>query len=415
MEQIIQSYVSAGTFMGTVLVARDGHVVLDKAYGMANLELDVPNTPDTKFRLGSITKQFTAAAILLLEERGQLKVDDRVKTYLPDAPMAWDRITIYNLLTHSAGIPNFTAMPDYNTIKLSSRSASASVAAFRDRQLDFGPGEEMRYSNSGYLVLGDIIEKVSGQTYEKFVADNIFAPLGMNDSGYDSNTAIIKRRASGYVKTATGYVNAGYIHMSIPHAAGALYSTTRDLLKWEQALFAGKVVSKASLDRMITPFKNNYGLGVTSTLSRGRRVIAHGGGIDGFNTAMSYFPDTKTVVIVLSNVNGAVPDQAAGQLGALMHGDTVTLTSERKQITLPAATLAKYAGAYQLTPAVVVTITVEGEQVFAQLTGQGRNPIFPQSETLFFAKVVDAQFEFAADGSSFVLHQNGRETKALRK
>jgi CubicO group peptidase (beta-lactamase class C family) len=415
MEQVIHSHVSAGTFMGTVLVARDGKVVLDKAYGMANLELEVPNTPDTKFRLGSITKQFTAAAILLLEERGKLKVEDRVKAYLPDAPMAWDRITIYNLLTHTAGIPNFTAQADYNTIKLSSRSASTAVAAFRDRPLDFGPGEEMRYSNSGYLVLGDIIEKVSGQSYEKFVADNIFTPLGMNDSGYDSNTAIIKRRASGYIKLPSGYVNAGYIHMSIPHAAGALYSTSRDLLKWEQALFAGTVVSKASLDRMIAPFKNDYALGLVSSLVKGRRVIAHGGGIDGFNTSMSYYPDTRTVVIVLSNVNGAVPDQAGAQLGALMHGDTVTLMSERKEIALPAATLAKYAGEYQLTPTVAVTITIEGDRVLAQLTGQGKNQIFPQSDTLFFARVVDAQFEFAADGSSFVLHQNGRSTKATRR
>jgi CubicO group peptidase (beta-lactamase class C family) len=307
--------------MGTVLVARDGHVVLDKAYGMANLELDVPNTPDTKFRLGSITKQFTAASILLLEERGKLKIDDRVKAYLPDAPMSWDRITIFNLLTHTSGIPNFTAMPDYNTIKLSSRSAGAAVSAFRDRPLDFGPGEQMSYSNSGYLVLGDIIEKVSGQSYEQFVTDNIFTPLGMKDSGYDSNTAIIKHRASGYSRLQGGYANATYIHMSIPHAAGALFSTTRDLLKWEQALFAGKVVSKASLDRMTTPFKNDYAFGLTVRTVKDRKVIAHGGGIDGFNTAMAYYPDSRTVVIVLSNVNGNVPGQASAQLAAIMHGD----------------------------------------------------------------------------------------------
>ena len=396
-------------------MARDGAVVFDKAYGMANLELDVSNTPDTKFRLGSITKQFTAAAILLLEERGKLRVDDRVKAYLPDVPMGWDRITIFNLLTHTSGIPNFTSFADYNTIKLSSRSADAAVVAVRDRTLDFGPGEKMSYSNSGYLVLGAIIEKVSGQSYEKFVTDNVFTPLGMKDSGYDSNTAVIKHRASGYIKTPTGYVNAGYIHMAIPHAAGALYSTTRDLLKWEQALFSGKLVSKASLDRMITPFKNDYGLGVTSSLVKGRRVIAHGGGIDGFNTQLTYYPDTRTVITVLSNVNGAVPGVLTAQLGAIMHGDTVTLTSERKEITVPAATLSKYVGAYELAPAAVMTITLEGDGLMAQLTGQGKNPIFPQSETVFFLKVVDAQLEFAADGSSLVLHQNGRDQKANRR
>ena len=320
-DQIMQGYATAGTFMGTALIARDGAIVFDKAYGMANVELDVPNTPDTKFRLGSITKQFTAASILLLEERGKLKIDDKVKTYLPDAPMAWDRITIFNLLTHTSGIPNFTALPDYNTIKLTTRSAAEAVATVRERPLDFGPGEKMSYSNSGYLVLGDIIEKVSGQSYEKFVPDNIFTPLGMKESGYDSNTAIIKRRASGYVKTPNGYVNAGYIHMSVPHAAGALYSTTHDLLKWEQALFAGKVVSKESLTRMTTPFKNNYGFGLMSITRNGRPVFWHNGGIDGFNTSMAYYPETRTVVIVLANVNGPVADQSNAQLGALMHGD----------------------------------------------------------------------------------------------
>jgi CubicO group peptidase (beta-lactamase class C family) len=414
MEQMIENHVSAGTFMGTVLVARDAAVIVDRAYGMANVEWDVPNTTATKFRLGSVTKQFTAAAILLLEERGKLKVDDRVKSYLPDSPMAWDRITVFNLLTHTAGIPNFTASADYNTVKLSARSAEAAVGAFRDRPLDFGPGEQMSYSNSGYLVLGAIIEKVSGQTYEKFVADNLFAPAGMTDSGYDSNTAIIKRRASGYVRTPAGLANAGYLHMSIPHAAGALYSTTHDLLKWQQALFAGKIVSKASLDRMITPFKNDYALGITSTVVNGRRVIAHGGGIDGFNTHLAYYPDSRTVVAVLSNVNGAGPSMLAGQLGALMHGETV-MTSERKEITLPAATLQKYAGAYELGPKAVMTITLEGDGLMGQLTGQGKLPIFPQSETMFFLKVVDAQIEFAADGSSLVLHQNGRSTKAARR
>lgn len=415
MEQVIQSHVSAGTFMGTVLVARDGRVVLDKAYGMANLELDVPNTTDTKFRLGSITKQFTAAAILLLEERGKLKIDDPVKTYLTDSPMSWDRIRVFNLLTHTSGIPNFTALATYTEIKGTSRSAAAAVASFSGRDLDFGPGEKYSYSNSGYVVLGAIIEKVSGQSYEQFIQDNFFTPLGMRDSGYDSNTAIIKRRASGYVKTATGYVNSGYIHMSIPHAAGALYSTTHDLLAWEQALFAGKVVSKASLDRMTTPFKDDYGFGLISSVSKGRRTIQHGGGIDGFNTHLSYSPDSKTVIVVLSNVNGTVPGVLSGQLGDVMHGEAVTLTSERKEIAVPAAMLQKYVGVYQLAPAVTITMTLDGDRLRTQLTGQPRIDVFAQSETLFFLKVVDAQLEFAADASSVTLHQNGRSQKAVRK
>jgi len=419
MEQVIQSYVKAGTFMGTVLVARDGTVVLDKAYGSANVEWDIPNTPTTKFRLGSITKQFTAASILLLDERGTLKIDDTIRTYLADVPASWNGITVHNLLTHTSGILNFTALPEYRTVKLSATPVDTVIATVRDKPLDFAPGERMSYSNTGYLVLGSIIEKVTGGSYGTFVLDNIFTPLGMQDSGYDSNTAVIARRASGYVRGPNGLSNAGYVHMSIPHAAGALYSTSADLLKWEQALFAGKVVSPASLQKMTTPFKNDYAFGLTSREDKGRRVIWHNGGIDGFNTSMAFYPESKTAVIVLSNVNGPVPDVLVPQLAALMFGETVTLNSERKEIALPVATLSKYVGAYGLAPNAIMTIALEGDRLMAQVTGQGRNPIFAESETRFFLKVVDAQIEFVTDGTGavthLVLHQNGRDVKAAHK
>ena len=199
IDQIVESYVANKQFMGTVLVARGGDVLFSKGYGSANLEWAIPNTPATKFRLGSITKQFTAASILLLEERGKLKVDDPVKKYLPDAPGAWDKITIFHVLTHTAGIPNFTSFPDYRTTEAVATTPEKLVARFRDKPLDFEPGEKWNYSNSGYVLLGYLIEKISGQSYEKFLQENIFTPLGMKDSGYDSNFAVIARRATGYV------------------------------------------------------------------------------------------------------------------------------------------------------------------------------------------------------------------------
>jgi len=171
----------------------------------------------------------------------------------------------------------------------------------------------------------------------------------------------------------------------------------------------------SSLDRMTTPFKNDYAFGLVSSLNKGRRIIAHDGGIDGFNTSMAYYPDTRIVVIALSNVGGSAPGAITGALGGIAHGDTFTLTSERKAITVPAATLAKYVGEYQLAPAIVMTISLDGEQLSGQLTGQGKLPIFPESETMFFLKVVDAQIEFAPDASFLVLHQNGRDQKAPRK
>jgi CubicO group peptidase (beta-lactamase class C family) len=298
-------------------------VLLSKGYGAANIEWDIPNTPSTKFRLGSITKQFTAASILLLVERGTLKLEDSIKTYLPDAPPAWERITIFNLLTHSSGIPNFTNLPAYKTQQLTDTPPATTIAMVRDKPLDFFPGEKMSYSNSGYVLLGYVIEKVSGGSYEQFVQDNIFTPLGMKDSGYDSNSAIIARRAAGYAPSPKGPVNAGYIHMSIPHAAGALYSTTEDLLRWEQGLFGGKVVSAASLQKMTTPFKNDYALGVVVQTTEGRTVVQHGGGIDGFNTFLAYYPADKLTVVVLANINGPAPGAIAAKLATVVHSGTV--------------------------------------------------------------------------------------------
>src|SRR6516164_7420559 len=228
MEQIVQSYVPQ-QFMGSVLVAEDGKILLDKGYGFANLEWQVPNTPTTKFRLGSITKQFTAASILLLEERGKLKVEDPVKKYMQDAPAAWDKITIFHLLTHTSGIPSFTGFPDYRKLEPFATTAAELVARFRDKPLDFQPGEKWSYSNSGYVLLGYLIEKISGESYDKFVRENIFTPLGMKDSGYDSNSAIIPHRASGYVSKGDHFEHAGFINMTVPHGAGALYSTSEDL------------------------------------------------------------------------------------------------------------------------------------------------------------------------------------------
>jgi len=327
LDEVVQSYVQNKTFMGSVLVARDAKVILNKGYGSANLEWNIPNTPSTKFRLGSVTKQFTAASILLLEERGKLKLEDPIKMYVPDAPSAWDRITIFNLLTHTSGIPNFTSLAEYKTLQLSDTTPAKTIATVRDRPLDFFPGEKMSYSNSGYILLGYVIEKITGASYERFVRDNIFTPLGMKDSGYDSNSAIIERRAAGYTPSPDGPINApinaGYIHMSVPHAAGALYSTTEDLLRWEQGLFGGKVVSAASLKKMTTPFKNNYALGVVVQTVGGRTVINHGGGIDGFNTFLAYYPDDKLTVVVLSNINGTAPNAIASKLATIAHGGTI--------------------------------------------------------------------------------------------
>ena len=417
MDQLVQSYAADHRFMGSVLVARGRDIVLSKGYGYANLEWDVPNTPNTKFRLGSITKQFTAASILLLEERGKLKIDDPVKKYMTDAPGAWDKVTIFHLLTHTSGIPSFTGLPDYRKTEPFPVTPAELVARFRDKPLEFEPGDRMKYDNSGYVLLGYLIEKVTGEAYEKFVRENIFAPLGMNDSGYDSNSAVIPRRAAGYARGRDGFENAGFIHMSVPYAAGALYSTTEDLLKWEQGLFGGKVIRPESLTKMTTPFKNSYAFGLDITTDNGRKVIDHGGAIEGFSTELRYFPADKLTIIVLSNVEGPAPGEIAGKLGSLAFGGKITLTGERKEITLDPKVMERYVGTYRMPDGRPMVIALDGRHLTAKLGNQQPGPIFPESETLFFAKVVDAQFEFPKGGtaaSQLTLRQNGRDVVAKR-
>jgi CubicO group peptidase (beta-lactamase class C family) len=419
MDEVIRYYVDAKKFMGSVLVARNDQILLDKGYAYANLEWQVPNSPDAKFRLGSITKQFTAACILLLEERGKLKTDDPVKTYLPDAPAAWDHVTIYNLLTHTSGIPSFTDFPDYHSTEATPTTPEALVARFRDKPLEFQPGQDWKYSNSGYVLLGYLIEKITGQRYRDFLEENIFEPLGMQDSGYDSNSTVIPHHAAGYAQSRNGPVEAGYIDMSIPFSAGSLYSTTHDLLRWQHALFGGNLLSAASFKKMTTPFKQDYACGLMVRTSNGLTEISHGGGIEGFVTMLAYYPDDKLSVIVLGNLESGAPPDIATKLAAIAHGEKVMLPSERKEASVQPDILAKYVGAYELSPELSIVVTLEGSQLMAQATNQRKVPIFPESETRFFYKIVDAQIEFFKNDQGqithLVLHQGGRDINGPKK
>ena len=214
-------------------------------------------------------------------------------------------------------------------------------------------------------------------------------------------------------------MNAGYIDMSIPFSAGALYSTAEDLLRWEQGLFGGKVLSAASLKKMTTPFKNDYAFGLAVRSEKGRTVIEHGGGIEGFNTEMAYYPDDKVAVIVLGNLNGGAPNEIAASLASIEHGEKVVLPLERKEITVPKDVLAQNVGTYELTPTFNIVITREGDQLMAQATHQQKFPLFAESPTRFFFKVVDAQIEFSKDANgnvtSLTLYQTGHETKGVKK
>jgi len=410
MQEIVKSYTDSGAFMGSVLVARDGKVLLNQGYGYANLEWKAPASPTTRYRLASITKQFTAASILLLQERGKLNIQNPIRKYLPEAPAAWDKITIYNLLTHTSGIPNYTLLPDQRALDPFPITSMQLVARFWNKPLDFQPGEQERYSNSGYAVLGYLIERLSGQPYGDFVEQNIFQPLGMSHSSYGSDSAIVPERAAGYEPTPTGPRNVEFGHISMSYAAGALISTTEDLLLWEQALFSGKLLTPASVQAMTTPFKNNYAFGLIVKTESGRKTIQHEGSVGGFNTQMTYYPDDKLTVIVLANLNGPAHQEIARALAKAAYGEKVILTSERKEVPLSPQILQAYVGSYSV-PAIGHDLIVTLEDGHLQLESKGnyKRTLFSESPTSFFLKAVDWQVDFAKDktsnGTTFTLHQ----------
>ncbi len=417
MDRIIQASVDQGEFSGSVLVARDGEILFDRGYGLANREWNIANDGDTLFRLGSVSKQFTAVAIMLLNERGAVDLDAPLKTYLPDAPDAWDGVTIRHLLTHTAGMPDFTRFDDYEALKTRPATLASLIARFSGRPLEFEPGSRFAYSNSGYILLTAVVERAGGSSYADFVSRNLFEPLGMTASGYDHAAIVLPRRASGYVLTADGPANAPFVDMSIPQGAGGLYSTTHDLLKWEQGLFGGRILKPGSLTLLTTPVRNDYAFGLISTRNEDRRIVSHNGGIEGFNTWLAHADDGLTVV-VLGNLNGPGPDKLGPALMTLAQGGAVTLQDERQVVAVAPEVLNAYVGVYEAAPTFSFTISVSDGRLMAQATGQPAVELFAEKADGFFLKVVDAQLNFVRDESGavngLILHQGGRDLPARK-
>jgi CubicO group peptidase (beta-lactamase class C family) len=311
LDRYFSKYHQLRQFNGTVLVANEKGVLFKKGYGFANLEWQVPNTPDTKFRVGSVTKQFTAMLILQLVAEGKLTLDDKVTAHLPDYRKdTGDRITLAQLLHHTAGLPNYTAAPGFfeNDSRTPFKVADF-VKKYCSGDLEFEPGTKFAYSNSGYFVLGAIIEKVTGQTYAQALQQRIFDPLGMKATGYDVFATVLPKRASGYTLTPGGYVNAPYLDMGLPYAAGSMYSTVEDLYRWDRALYLDTLLPAALKERMFTPALGDYALGWSREplkLHDGKTAltgISHSGGINGFSALLVRAPERKEVVILLDNTS----------------------------------------------------------------------------------------------------------------
>ncbi len=401
-----------------VLVSKDGKVVYEKGFGYADIKGKKLVTKDTKFRIGSVTKQFTAAAILKLQENGLLSVNDKLSKYIPDFPRG-DEVTIHHLLTHTSGIHSYTNKPDFINRVTGTISEDSLISSFKHDAYDFNPGENFMYNNSGYFLLGYIIGKVSGMPYGEYLKKTFFDPLGMKNTGLHHAGIKLENEALGYATNNGMYEEAINWDMSWAGAAGALYSTLADLDKWNNALYSGKVLKESSLKSALTvvQLKNggkpqmNYGYGLITGNYRGLDNIQHSGGLHGFITQLMYFPKQKMTVVMYSNNNNPQVNFDPNKVAEAFAWQEMDKQVSKVATTVPVETLQLYTGRYDFGNGAVMMITASDNKLFAQLSGQGKFEIFPATQEEFFWKVVDARIKFIKNEKGEVGHasftQNG--------
>ena len=372
-----------------IIVRKDGRTIFRKGYGMADMELGVPVEPDMVFRLGSITKQFTAVSILMLAEQGKLSLQDEITKFLPDLPTQGRTITIEHLLTHTSGLKSYTNLSEWLPLWRKDMTVREIIDLTRDKPMEFAPGERWNYNNTGYVLLGAVIEKVSGLTYEDYVNKMMFGPLGLKHSYYGNAERIIPRRIPGYQMGKDGFVNAPYLSMTQPYAAGSILSSVDDLAIWNDAVFSGKLIKKEWLDKAFTPYplKNGestgYGFGWFIANYQGHRIIEHGGGIHGFSTYEMTLPEDRIFLAILTNstVGGRDPEPRAFKIATLLLGKP---EPERKAITLPEMDIEALVGVYENADGQARYITREGSKVFLQRAGDAKYEIMAASPDEFF-------------------------------
>lgn len=392
----------------TVIVTRDGKPVFRKAYGQADIGKKAPMQPDMQLRLGSITKQFTAVAILMLAEQGKLSLQDDITRFLPDYPTKGQRITIEQLLQHKAGIRNYTSMASFWLTMGTDKSVAQMIDVFKDEPLDFTPGERWAYSNSGYFLLGAVIEKVSGQRYADFIAQHIFEPLGMRDTAYEGHERSEKRRITGYREAFFGgYKPDADISMSLPFSAGALVSTVDDLARWDDAITSGKLLKAESWQQAFTPCTLpkqapcTYGYGWTVGKLRGHKMISHGGDIPGFNGQAVRLPDDKVFVAVLGNGGRDLidTDRVAFTAAAIAIGDPFP---EQKAIAMAPEALDAFAGTYKLADNSTRTVSRSGANLRYERPNRPPAAIKPYAPDQFFMEGSMLTLEFQRNGEGAV-------------
>ena len=418
VNKYIDAYVQMHQFSGSILIAKNGQVLVRNGYGYANYQFNIENTPQIKFRIGSLTKGFTALAIMQLVENNKLSLDDKLIKFIPDYPRG-DEITLKHLLTCTSGIPNHTEFEDFNKERrVYHFTVSQTIETFKNKPLGFNPDEKFEYSSSNYILLGYIIEQISNMTYADYVEQNIFKPLRMENSGFETPEQVIKNMARGYLFKNNEIENAKFRDMSNAHASGALYSTVEDLYKWDRALYSETLISKESLKTMFIPFKDNYayGWGVANIFNH--KMVTHSGEIDGFISNISRFPDDDICIVILSNFEHTPISRINKDLIAIIFGEEYKIPEVINTIKLSDEISQIYTGKYELKPGFVFSVSLNNGSLFCQPTGQPKLELLPISESEFILKEVEAKISFIKNSSQevekLILNQGGSQVPALR-
>jgi CubicO group peptidase (beta-lactamase class C family) len=420
LNELMDLYAAQYKFNGSALVVHHGKTVLNKGYGLRNAADSSRNDPNSIFQIGSITKQFTSTVIMKLQEEKKMSVKDKLSKYFPDYPKG-DSITVEQLLTHTSGIYNYTddeAFMKNEVAKPSDRKKM--MALFKDKPLLFSPGTKWDYSNSGYSLLGYIIEDVAHMPYEKAVRTYIFEKAGMAHSGFDFTYLASKYKATGYFNlNKEGNTPSPIVDSSVSYSAGAIYTTTADLYKWFQALQANTIISAASKKKAQTALMNKYGYGWGVDSLQGKKTVGHSGGIHGFNSDMKSVPEDSTTVILIVNVNSPHLDKIMQSIYAILYNMPFELPNEKTEIALPDDVLKQYVGVYDLNQQLIVHITFEDGKLMGKPEGQGTVQLRPEKTDLFFIKEIEAQVKFNRNENneviSLTLNQNGQELTGKKR
>lgn len=412
----VKNSISSGV---AVLVAQNGKIIYEKSFGFADVGNEVPVTPDTKFRIGSVSKQFIAASILKLQEEGRLNVKDSLSKFIPDFPRG-NEVTLHHLLTHTSGIHSYTNRPDFLKYCTMQISPSALVDTIKAYPYDFNPGEKYSYCNSGFFILGYIVEQISGKTLNDYLTETFFKPLGMTSTGIHNPYKLLKNEAYGYSYENGEIVKALNWDMSWAGGAGALYSTVKDLYLWNEAIFNGKVLSDISMKSAFAPGelnnkeKTDYGYGWGISKYRGLNIIGHTGGLHGFLSSLARQPESNTTVIVLCNStpppDGIMPGSNSYSIMEYLLWPKMEKQKSYADIQLDEKTMKLYIGQYDYGQSNILNVTFEDGQLYAQMTNQPKFPIFPMSNNEFYWKIVEASIKFIIDEKGIVtgaIHSQG--------